>query len=118
MPDSPQFAPCKCGDCGIRFLPAGRGCRAHGRGAVESIQGLITNWIAALALLLPFGYAFGAGMVAAVNPCGFVMLPAYLSLYLGLREADFASRPAAERIVRGLAVGGSVSLGFILLFAL
>src|SRR6476661_8888410 len=85
---------------------------------LTELQGLVTNWVAALAALLPFGYAFGAGMVAAVNPCGFVMLPAYLSLYLGLREADFASRPAAERILRGVAVGGAVSMGFIVLFAL
>ena len=35
---------------------------------------------------LPFGYAFAAGMVAAVNPCGFSLLPAYLSLYLGQRQ--------------------------------
>ncbi|MDP9167427.1 MAG: cytochrome c biogenesis protein CcdA, partial [Actinomycetota bacterium] len=26
------------------------------------------------------GLAFGAGLVAALNPCGFAMLPAYLTL--------------------------------------
>src|SRR5438067_4106077 len=85
---------------------------------LTELQGLVTNWVAALAALLPFGYAFGAGMVSAVNPCGFVMLPAYLSLYLGLQEADFKLRSAPWRVGRGLLVGASVSLGFVLLFAL
>ena len=84
---------------------------------MTEIQGLVTNWIAALATALPFGYAFGAGMVAAVNPCGFVMLPAYLSLYLGQQEAGFATRSPLVRILRALFVGGSVSIGFVLLFA-
>src|SRR5438093_10814929 len=84
---------------------------------LTELQGLITNWVAALAALLPFGYAFGAGMVATVNPCGFVMLPAYLSLYLGAQESDFAERSTAARLLRGLSVGLSVSLGFVLLFA-
>ena len=26
--------------------------------------------------------ALGAGMVAAINPCGFALLPAYLSLFV------------------------------------
>jgi cytochrome c biogenesis protein CcdA len=85
---------------------------------VAEIQGLVTNWVLALAVALPFGYGFGAGMVAAVNPCGFVMLPAYLSLYLGLQEADFARRSPAQRVLRGLLVGVSVSAGFVVLFAL
>ena len=32
--------------------------------------------------------AFSAGMVATVNPCGFALLPAYLSYFLGLEEAE------------------------------
>ena len=28
------------------------------------------------------GYAFGLGMVATINPCGFALLPAYLSIYV------------------------------------
>ena len=56
---------------------------------------------------LPFGYAFAAGMVAAVNPCGFSLLPAYLSLYLGQRQG------AASR---ALAVSGAVTASFVLLY--
>ena len=32
---------------------------------------------------LPVSYAFGTGMLAAVNPCGFALLPAYISFFLG-----------------------------------
>ena len=36
-----------------------------------------------------FAYALTAGMVATVNPCGFAMLPAYLSYFLGVEgQAD------------------------------
>lgn len=31
---------------------------------------------------LPVSYAFGAGMLASVNPCGFIMLPAFAAFYL------------------------------------
>ena len=31
-----------------------------------------------------FAYAFTTGMLATVNPCGFAMLPAYLSYFLGI----------------------------------
>ena len=45
----------------------------------------------------PLAYAFGVGMVATVNPCGFAMLPAYLSFFLGLEGAgdDARSQRAA-----------------------
>lgn len=82
------------------------------------LQELLAGWLSALVTLLPVGYAFGAGMIAAVNPCGFAMLPAYLSLYLGAREDDFARRMPATRMLRALLVAGVVSLGFILLFGL
>ena len=85
---------------------------------MNELQELLTGWLSGLAAALPVGYAFGAGMVAAINPCGFAMLPAYLSLYLGAKEDDFAKRPAAARILRAFMVGATVCLGFILLFGL
>jgi len=33
--------------------------------------------------LLPIGFAFAAGMVASMNPCGFLLLPSYISYHLG-----------------------------------
>jgi cytochrome c-type biogenesis protein len=85
---------------------------------VSELQALLTGWLAELAAVLPFGFAFGAGMVAAVNPCGFAMLPAYLSLYLGTHEEGFDKHPSMLRLLWALLVGATVSSGFVLLFGL
>ena len=55
---------------------------------MSELQALLTGWLTELAAVLPFGFAFGVGMVAAVNPCGFAMLPTYLSL------AEWSAREA------------------------
>ncbi len=68
--------------------------------------------------------AFIAGTVATVNPCGFALLPAYLSYYLGLGEEDSASGqpgdPAGATVdnpvVKALGVSLAVTLGFIAVF--
>jgi cytochrome c-type biogenesis protein len=65
---------------------------------------------------IPFAFAFTAGLVATLNPCGFAMLPAYLSYFLGLDEA--AEGSATRRATQALTVGGVVSLGFLLVFGL
>jgi cytochrome c-type biogenesis protein len=85
---------------------------------VSELQGLLVDWLTELAAVLPLGFAFGVGMVAAVNPCGFAMLPAYLSLYLGAHEEDFGKRSWMSRLLRALLVGVVVSSGFVLLFGL
>jgi cytochrome c-type biogenesis protein len=85
---------------------------------VSEIQHLLAEQLSRLAAALPLGVAFAAGMVAAVNPCGFAMLPAYLSLYLGTEESGFSERSPPSRALRALAVGCVVSSGFILLFGL
>lgn len=54
--------------------------------------------------------AFATGMVATVNPCGFAMLPAYLSFFLGI-EDERASIP------RAMVVGATVTAGFAATFA-
>jgi cytochrome c-type biogenesis protein len=85
---------------------------------VSELQALLTGWLTELAAVLPFGFAFGVGMVAAVNPCGFAMLPAYLSLYLGAEENNFGKRSPMTRLLRALLVGATVSSGFVVLFGL
>jgi cytochrome c-type biogenesis protein len=85
---------------------------------VSELQALLASWLTGLAAVLPFGFAFGVGMVAAVNPCGFAMLPAYLSLYLGTEEEGLDKHPSTRRLLRALLVGVVVSSGFILLFGL
>ena len=61
----------------------------------------------------PLAYAFGVGMVATVNPCGFAMLPAYLSFFLGLEEADDDTRGS---VVHALVIGATVTAGFLVVF--
>ncbi|MFQ5829187.1 MAG: cytochrome c biogenesis CcdA family protein [Candidatus Methylomirabilia bacterium] len=83
---------------------------------MSEIQQLVWYWMERLVNFLPIGYSFGAGMVSTVNPCGFAMLPAYLSLYLGVQNEQFYQRSVGFRTLRALFVGVSVSAGFVLLF--
>jgi cytochrome c biogenesis protein CcdA/thiol-disulfide isomerase/thioredoxin len=62
----------------------------------------------------PFALAFGAGLVATLNPCGFAMLPAYLSYFMGTGRDEDLSRTASLR--RALVVGGVMSAAFLLVF--
>jgi len=57
---------------------------------------------------------FTQGLLAAINPCGFVLLPTYLLYFLGMENL----RPGAEKtsITRALAVSLSVSGGFMSVF--
>ena len=61
-----------------------------------------------------FATSFTAGLLAAVNPCGFVLLPTYLLYFLGMENL----RPGAERtsVARALKVSLSVSAGFMSVF--
>lgn len=63
----------------------------------------------------PFALAFTAGLVATVNPCGFAMLPAYLSYFLGT-TGDEAGSGTATPVARGLVIGAVVSSGFLVVF--
>lgn len=80
------------------------------------IQVLATQWLSQFASILPMGYAFGAGMVSAVNPCGFAMLPVYLSLYLGAEEKGYEDRSVFSRLFQAVWVTIVVTSGFGLLF--
>ena len=82
----------------------------------ESISGFMSGSITSLSMILPIGFAFGAGMIAAVNPCGFVMLPSYVAVYL-LSEKDSPSGMAI-RLIRALKVTSSMTLGFVIVFGL
>ena len=58
--------------------------------------------------------SFTAGLLAAINPCGFVLLPTYLVYFLGMENL----RPGAERasVLRALKVSLAVSAGFMSIF--
>ncbi|RAV01100.1 cytochrome c biogenesis CcdA family protein [Mycolicibacter senuensis] len=59
-------------------------------------------------------FALGAGLVAALNPCGFAFLPGYLGLVIaGSRDT---SRPAA--LVRAGAATVTMSAGFLTVFGI
>ncbi|MCB1269949.1 MAG: cytochrome c biogenesis CcdA family protein [Microthrixaceae bacterium] len=72
--------------------------------------------------------AFVAGAVATINPCGFALLPAYLSYFLGLDDDATAAAPGgdaatgspggANPVLRALAVSAAVTLGFVVVFGL
>ena len=88
-------------------------------GEVEGVSSSAGGILGDISLLFPLGFAFSAGMVSAVNPCGFTMLPAYLGLYLGTsgRQATSSAAETAGQLRQALVVGLSVTAGFILLFA-
>jgi cytochrome c biogenesis protein CcdA len=99
-------------------LVAGFAIGAGSNDTVGSVLGLSarsSSLVSNLGDLLPLGFAFGAGMVATVNPCGFVMLPAYLTLYVSDQDGSVKVNPG-RRLSKGLLVSASLGLGFVLLF--
>jgi cytochrome c biogenesis protein CcdA len=60
--------------------------------------------------------AFTAGLVAALNPCGFAMLPAYLVLVVRGERADTSTGLAG--VGRALAATAGMGLGFLTVFGL
>jgi cytochrome c biogenesis protein CcdA len=81
------------------------------KGSLYGIQGSVTT----IAQAFPFGYAYAAGMVAAVNPCGILLVPSLVAYYLGSEEAPTLGW--TYRAVRALLLGGAATLGFVVLFA-
>ena len=77
-------------------------------------RGGIEAGVANLAVLLPVGYAFAAGMVASVNPCGVLMLPSYVMYQL---HTEGAKSSTARRALRAVLIAAMVTAGFILIFA-
>jgi cytochrome c biogenesis protein CcdA len=82
--------------------------------AVESVSARFSGMLLSLGSKAPLGYAVVAGMVAAVNPCGFALLPGYLGYYLG----DGQHSRGWRRAGRAAAVSVTVSASFALLFGL
>jgi cytochrome c biogenesis protein CcdA len=85
--------------------------------AVSGVVGLsarTTGFLGDLGAGLGLGFAFAAGMVAVVNPCGFAMLPAYLGLYVGTQDAK--GTRVEHRLLNAVIVSAAVGLGFVLLF--
>lgn len=79
---------------------------------VERVSSAISGAIQRAGTELRLAYAFLAGVVAAFNPCGFALLPAYLGMYLGDPISGRSS------LARALAVSSAVSVSFIGVFGL
>lgn len=85
--------------------------------ALTAASALPADFLQTLGVVLPLGYAFAAGMVAAVNPCGIALLPAYLSLALGLGTSGEDTHPGLlTTLAKALVLGGAVTGGFVVLF--
>ncbi len=63
----------------------------------------------------PVALAITAGMVAAVNPCGFSLLPAYLGIFVGSGDVN-ATVP--KRLARAVVSATAVTTGFVTVFTL
>ena len=87
-------------------------------GFIENLSGMSGSYLGNLGLFAPLGFAFAVGMVSAVNPCGFAMLPAYLGLYLGANDQSDAGRNPFQQILKGLEIGSAVTLGLVVLFGI
>jgi cytochrome c biogenesis protein CcdA len=69
----------------------------------------------------PLLYPFTLGMLAAVNPCGFPVLPAYLELFVGggsARAGSARGQDVGLRATRAVTAGAFCTLGFVGLFGL
>lgn len=64
---------------------------------------------------MPIALALVAGGLATINPCGFALLPALLSFYVGADEESLPRAPT--RALQGLVVGLVVTAGFLSVFA-
>lgn len=81
---------------------------------VELVSAASSNFLQHVAGTLPGSYAFAAGMLAAVNPCGFACLPAYLGIFVGGRGGS----TGVGEVPRALAVSVMVTATFVVLFGL
>lgn len=64
-----------------------------------------------------FAVAVAAGMLAAVNPCGFALLPAYLGIFVwGPAGSAGAESGTGRALLRALRASLALGLGFVALF--
>ena len=82
--------------------------------SIGKISSRTSSYITNFHLITSMGFAFVAGVAAAFNPCGFVMLPAYIGLYLKINENQAISKKLSNALIVSL----SMTMGFTILFAL
>lgn len=65
---------------------------------------------------VPLALALVAGAVAAVNPCGFALLPAYLALLVAHPEPGGRPPPRGVQVVRAARLSMAMTAGFVAVF--
>jgi len=67
---------------------------------------------------VPLSLAFGAGVLSTLNPCGFALLPAYVSYAVKQQVAASAEKPPSgwQHLLRGGLLGLPLAAGFLLVF--
>ena len=69
--------------------------------------------------LAALAYPFSLGLVAAFNPCGFALLPAYLGYFIGIEQSDGQPTSGAKALgamLRAMAVALTLTAGFVIVF--
>ena len=63
-------------------------------------------------------YPFSLGLVAAFNPCGFALLPAYLGYFIGVESTGqpTSGAKALGAILRAMVVALTLTAGFVIVF--
>jgi cytochrome c biogenesis protein CcdA len=63
-------------------------------------------------------YPFSLGLVAAFNPCGFALLPAYLGYFIGVESTDqpTSGAKALGAMLRAMVVALTLTAGFVIVF--
>jgi cytochrome c-type biogenesis protein len=84
---------------------------------VEAASSRTAELLRGAGTALGFGYAFVAGMVAAVNPCGFVLLPAWLGAFLS-DQGRAGSGAFRQSVIVAMSLTGGVIGLFIVAGAL
>jgi len=66
---------------------------------------------------VPLTLAFGAGVLSTLNPCGFALLPAYVSYAVEQQvSAADLKLPSWQHLLRGGLLGLPLAAGFLLVF--
>ncbi|MCW5886888.1 MAG: cytochrome c biogenesis protein CcdA [Anaerolineales bacterium] len=63
-------------------------------------------------------FAFSAGVLATVNPCGWAMLPSFVSYYLGSKDKGYKQEPFSSRAMEGIVLGLLLTTGFLTVFGM
>jgi cytochrome c biogenesis protein CcdA len=67
---------------------------------------------------VPLTLAFGAGVLSTLNPCGFALLPAYVSYAVEQQVSTSSGKPPSgwQHLLRGGLLGLPLAAGFLLVF--